>query len=69
MWRDRDRAEIERSAGVNSDLLNVNPKEADAYVDSGVRQFTLGVGGPDFDLAAVPQWLAWRDRTNERLGR
>lgn len=65
----RDPAGIERSAGVDADLLNVNPKEADAYVDSGVRQFTLGVGGHDFDLAAVPQWLAWRDRTNERLGR
>ncbi len=63
----RDPAAIERSAGVNLDLLETNQEDADAYVDSGVRQFTLGVGGPDFDLGAVPRWLEWRDRTNERL--
>ncbi len=58
---------IERSAGVHPHLLDKGLAEADEYVDLGVRQFTLGVGGPEFDLGSVPRWLEWRDRTNERL--
>ena len=37
---------------------------ADALYDAGVRLFTLGIGGPDYDLSPVPEWLAWRDAKN-----
>ncbi len=63
----RDPSAIERSAGVHPHLLDEDLGKADAFVAQGVRQFTLGVGGPDFDLSGVPQWLNWRDRTNEGL--
>jgi alkanesulfonate monooxygenase SsuD/methylene tetrahydromethanopterin reductase-like flavin-dependent oxidoreductase (luciferase family) len=41
---------------------------ADALYDAGVRLFTLGISGPDYDDAAVKHWLAWRDRRNEVAG-
>jgi len=37
---------------------------ADALYDAGVRLFTLGISGPDYDLGTVPEWLAWRDAKN-----
>lgn len=37
---------------------------ADALYDAGVRLFTLGISGPDYDLSPVSQWLAWRDAKN-----
>lgn len=64
---DRNPVAIERSAGVELDLLVNNRDQADEYVDLGVRQFTLGIGGPDFDLSGVPTWLEWRDSANERV--
>lgn len=39
-------------------------EHADALYDAGVRLFTLGVTGPDYDLAPVRRWLAWRDAKN-----
>ena len=63
----RDPADVERSAGVPPHMLEADLADADAYADMGVQEFTLGIGGPDFDLSAVPQWLEWRGRTNERL--
>jgi len=53
----RDPAEIERSVGVRPGGLD----DAAAYLDLGVREFTLGVSGPDYDLSPVAEWLAWRD--------
>ncbi len=37
---------------------------ADAYYELGVRQFTFGVNGPDYDISAATPWLAWRDSMN-----
>ncbi len=42
----------------------VDLEYADALHDAGVRLFTLGISGPDYDLAPVTEWLAWRDRKN-----
>ena len=53
----RDPAEIVRSTGVQQPPDQV----ADALVDAGVRLFTVGVGGPDYDLGRLRQWLRWRD--------
>jgi hypothetical protein len=53
----RDPGEIERSVGVS-----VPPTEvADGLVAAGASLFTIGVGGPDYDLGLVKEWIAWRD--------
>jgi hypothetical protein len=43
---------------------HVDIEHAEALYDAGVRLFTLGITGPDYDLAAVRQWIAWRDAKN-----
>lgn len=56
----RDPAEIERSVGVNG-----APDELGAELLAlGVTQFTVGVGGPDYDLGRLEQWINWRDKQN-----
>ncbi len=63
----RDPAEIERGVGVEPDDLNrFLAVEADALVDLGFTQFTLGFSGPDWNVAAGLAWLDWRDRRNLR---
>ncbi len=34
---------------------------ADGLVAAGATLFTIGVGGPDYDLGLVKEWIAWRD--------
>jgi probable F420-dependent oxidoreductase len=53
----RDFTEIERSIAVNQPPQ----RQADEFLDAGARLFTLGVGGPDYDLSMVRQWVQWRD--------
>ncbi len=61
----RDPSEIERSVGIHPHRLTKDlEKYADDHYDVGVRQITLGVNGPDYDLAPVADWLAWRDGKN-----
>ncbi|MFJ9584149.1 LLM class F420-dependent oxidoreductase [Streptomyces acidicola] len=60
----RDPAEIERSVAVNSVELGVHgtPEELGPRLAGlGVTLFTVGVGGPDFDMGLLRSWLAWRD--------
>ncbi len=53
----RDSSEIVRSVGVRA-----LPEEAgEAFVRAGATLFTVGVGGPDYDLSALRRWIAWRD--------
>lgn len=62
-WCERegtDPAAIERSVGVGGDKI----EHADRLYDLGVRQFTVGLNGPDYDLASMKDWLAWRDAKN-----
>ncbi|MGV9862712.1 LLM class F420-dependent oxidoreductase [Rhodococcus koreensis] len=35
--------------------------DAAAHVDAGVTLFTVGVGGPDYDLGTLKEAIAWRD--------
>ena len=35
--------------------------EAQAYVDAGVSLFTVGAGGPDYDLTGLVEAIQWRD--------
>lgn len=53
----RDTSAIERSAGVSRPPADV----ADAMLEVGVRLFTVGVSGPDYDLSLVQEWVRWRD--------
>ena len=56
----RDPDEIERSAGVEGEPDGVG----EALYGLGTRLFTVGVGGPTYDLARLEPWLAWRDAKN-----
>lgn len=57
----REMAEIEISVGVPRG----NPDEVGpALLAEGARLFTVGAGGPDYDLTQAREWLAWRDRIN-----
>ena len=38
--------------------------EAAPLYDLGARLFTVGVGGPDYDLTPVQKWVTWRDSVN-----
>jgi probable F420-dependent oxidoreductase len=56
----RDPSEIEVSVGVSKE-----PEEiGGALHDLGASLFTVGVGGPDFDLSLLKRWIAWRDAQN-----
>ncbi|WP_092863943.1 LLM class F420-dependent oxidoreductase [Quadrisphaera sp. DSM 44207] len=56
----RDPGEVERSVGVEGDPAT----DGEALHDLGVTLFTVGVSGPDYDLGALREWLAWRDEKN-----
>ncbi|GAB7189646.1 LLM class F420-dependent oxidoreductase [Kineococcus sp. NUM-3379] len=61
----RDPLEIERSAGVDDTEPGKRGEQLHAV---GTRLYTLGTGGPDFDLGRVREWLAWRDEKNAAAG-
>ncbi len=53
----RDTSVVERSVAVAAP-----PSEVAAdLVAAGVTLFTIGIGGPGYDLSLVRQWIAWRD--------
>ncbi|MEO7399009.1 MAG: LLM class F420-dependent oxidoreductase [Ilumatobacteraceae bacterium] len=54
---DRAPDEIEKSTAVSDPPDAV----ADALLEAGVTLFTIGIGGPDYDLGLVEEWVAWRD--------
>ena len=56
----RDPAEIERSTFVDGDPWEVGPR----YRDHGITLFTVFTSGPDFNLAELRRWIAWRDELN-----
>lgn len=58
----RNPDEIERTWGVRGDTLD----HADDLVEAGVQHLIVGVGGDGkgYDLGAVRELVAWRDRVN-----
>ncbi len=54
----RDPAEIARSTEVGR---RAPDDVADGLLAAGVSLFTVGVPGPEYDLANLRRWLAWRD--------
>jgi len=61
----RDPSEIERSTGGprESRSGSIEPI-ADELFDIGIRQFTISLDGPEFDMTGVDSWLKWRDARN-----
>ncbi|BDZ46349.1 LLM class F420-dependent oxidoreductase [Naasia aerilata] len=57
----RDVREIEISTGVE---LDFSEGLLEAQHALGVRLFTVGLSGPDYDMAPVRRLLAWRDAAN-----
>jgi probable F420-dependent oxidoreductase len=55
-----DPAAIERSVGVEGEQIG----DGDTLYDLGVRQFTIGLNGPDYNLSSLKDWLSWRDAKN-----
>jgi probable F420-dependent oxidoreductase len=54
----RDPGQIERSVAVRpGEPGQVGP----AFVEAGARLFTVGIGGPSYDLSSLRDWVAWRD--------
>ena len=56
----RDLTDIERSVAVRGEP----GPQVEEFLDAGARLFTVGIGGPDYDLSELRRWVAWRDRTN-----
>jgi probable F420-dependent oxidoreductase len=54
----RDPNEIQRSVGArDGDPSRVGPP----FLEAGASLFTVGLGGPDYDLTKLRRWLAWRE--------
>ncbi|MBC7724336.1 MAG: LLM class F420-dependent oxidoreductase [Burkholderiaceae bacterium] len=56
----RDIGEIE----ISTELRGRSVDDADELYDRGTTLFTLGLSGPEYDLAPAVDWLAWRDSKN-----
>ncbi|MDQ1545256.1 MAG: hypothetical protein QOH69_160 [Actinomycetota bacterium] len=56
----RDIGEIE----ISTELRGRSEADAAEQLELGVTTFTLGITGPDYDLAPVKKWIAWRDSAN-----
>ncbi len=65
----REFADIEISVGVGGrgrDGGATQPPQIEGapLFDLGARLFTIGIGGPRYDVASVEPWLAWREEVN-----
>jgi probable F420-dependent oxidoreductase len=59
--------DIEISTGVNAAMTELTADEGailDAQHELGATLYTVGITGPEIDLAPVRALLAWRDRAN-----
>ncbi|HVV08697.1 LLM class F420-dependent oxidoreductase [Amycolatopsis sp.] len=56
----RDFNELELSVGVRGEPAELGPK----LRALGVSQFTVGVGGPEYDLTLLGKWIDWAKTQN-----
>ena len=64
-WGERDGVDTSGIV-ISNELQRRDEAQAGELFDAGVRLFTLGFDGPDFDYDRVRRWLAWRDERNGR---
>ena len=57
----RDVSEIE----ISTDVSHSTVGEVEQRYALGATLFTVGISGPDYDITAVRNWLAWRDGKNQ----
>jgi probable F420-dependent oxidoreductase len=57
---ERDRSQIE----ISVEIGNKPVTEIEELRQLGASLFTLGISGPDYDLSAAIDWLAWRDQAH-----
>ncbi|HAN25035.1 MAG: LLM class F420-dependent oxidoreductase [Microbacterium sp.] len=62
-WAAKDGTDVSNLV-VSNELQRRTTEDADALYDAGVRLFTLGFDGPDWDFDVVRRWLQWRDGKN-----
>jgi probable F420-dependent oxidoreductase len=56
----RDIDEIE----ISTELRSRNEADATEALELGTTLFTIGISGPEYDIATVKKWIAWRDAAN-----
>ncbi|MDN4472599.1 LLM class F420-dependent oxidoreductase [Demequina zhanjiangensis] len=56
----RDVSEVE----ISTEIGNRSLEEVEEQVALGASLFTIGIGGPDYDLSGIAEWLSWRDDKN-----
>lgn len=49
-------------SGIAHSVAWPGAEQAQTFVDAGVSLFTVGTGGPDYDLTTVVEAVQWRDR-------
>ena len=57
----RDPKEIERSILIGPEQV----ENAEAYAENGITHLILRAGGPDYDISALKDLVAWRDDYNK----
>lgn len=62
--RDPETIERSTSAGVHTNSVDDVLRRADGLADEGVSLLTVGVGGPDYDMALLKALCDWRDQRN-----
>ncbi len=62
-WGERDGRDTSRIL-ISGDISRRTDDEVDRMHAAGVRLFTFGLGGPQFDYDRVNRMLAWRDARN-----
>ena len=53
-----------RDIEISTELRARTEADADEQLEIGTTLFTLGISGPDYDLAPVKKWISWRDAAN-----
>jgi probable F420-dependent oxidoreductase len=56
----RDVSEIE----ISTELRGRTQADAEQQLALGTTMFTVGITGPEYDIATVKKWIAWRDSIN-----
>ncbi|KQP70207.1 LLM class F420-dependent oxidoreductase [Microbacterium sp. Leaf288] len=62
-WAEREQTDTSNLV-ISNELHQRDEAHADGLYDAGVRLFTIGFQGPDWDYDIIRSWLRWRDAKN-----